>query len=190
LLIRKARLYLRHLDQYILMKKPKLKTLIWLGVILAFLVIAYTGAYLIAPGSYVYSEEYELNAPESKVIDAVKRFKAEHPNMTVPYTTINGTPCESLVKSEGRRDGSYWYSFYFYFPIQNEVYFAITRPSENGNTTFNFVSVNKTLDLPHWKTVNKDFDSNENNRVKYQFEAILKHLKIGYTDKGNSMSLW
>jgi hypothetical protein len=172
------------------MKKSTRKLLIWLAVIIGFLLFAYSGAYLLAPGSYVYSEDYELHAAESEVIAAVKQFKRQHPNMTVPYTTINGSPSESLTRSEGRNNNSYWYAFYFYFPKENEVYLTLTRPSDNGTTMFSLVSVNKTLDLPHWKEVNKDFSKEENLRIKAQFEAILKHLKIKYSDKGNSMSLW
>lgn len=172
------------------MKRPSRKAIIWIMAIILFLGFGYLGAYMLAPGSYPYAQHYELNAPENDVINAVKEYRTKHPETIVPYTTINGRLSESLSKDEGRRDSSYWYSFYFYFPAQNEVFLTLTRPSEDGKTDFSLVSVNKTLDLPHWKTVNEDFDSAENKRVKAQFEAILKQLKIEYRDKGNGMSLW
>lgn len=172
------------------MKRPSRKAIIWILVIILVLGIMYLGRGLLAVGSYPYAQHYELNAAEDDVIKAVKQFRTKHPETKVPYTTINGQPAESLSMEEGRRDSSYWYAFYFYFPSQNEVFLTLTRPSENGKTDFSLVSVNKTLDLPHWKTVNEDFNSSENKRVKSQFEAILKQLKIEYRDTGNNMTLW
>jgi hypothetical protein len=162
------------------MSRPVRRAIIWLVSILGFLALALGAGYMMGPGSYPYSENYELSAPEKDVIEAVKDFKTKRPDMIAP----------NLISSEGRRDSSYYYFVYFYLPHSNEILLSWIRQSYDGTTNFNLVSVNKGLDLGNWKRVNEDLSSEDNRRIKYEFEAILMHLKIKYKDNGNSMSIW
>ena len=87
-----------------------------------------------------------------------------------------------LSKGEGRKDSTYWYYVYFYYPQENQIVLTWTRPEGKSKTTFAFVGLNGGLDVGHWKRVNQDFGlllfSSENRRVKKQFEErILNKIK-------------
>jgi len=161
------------------------KVLIVIGIIFAVLFIMWQGAKMMAPGSYVYAENYQLAAPESRVIEAVKLFKKTHPEMVVPEAA-------NLASSEGRPDSSYWYFIYLYYPKENQIVLAWTRPTiDSLNTELAFVSINEGLGLWNWKQINKDFTGEDNKKLKAQFERrFVKELGIKYSDNGDSMSLW
>jgi hypothetical protein len=170
-------------------KTRKRIIIIWSSVITFIGFVIWFGNSL-APGSYPYAEIYEMQAPEKEVIESISKFKSHHQEMIVPDITIDGYPAGSIKNSEGKRDGSYWYINYYYYPNENEIVFTWTRPTGNGNTDLALVSINQGLDIGHWKDINKDFKRAENKKIKTQFEnKILKQLGIKFTDKGNSM-LW
>lgn len=71
------------------MQKRTKRTLITVIFILVGFVGFYQLVHMFAPGSYPFTEVYELNAPEKNVIDAVSQFKLEDPEFIVPNVTIN-----------------------------------------------------------------------------------------------------
>ena len=123
-----------------------------------------------APGSYPYAEEYEINAPESTLVDAIQEFKKNNPQYIVPDQT--------QLKDGRNDDKDYWYHIYFYYPKENQIIYSWTRPAEKGKTTFAFISINDGLALGNWKEINKDFSRSENTEQKKKFEErILNKIK-------------
>src|SRR5581483_5229342 len=157
------------------MSRKTRKLFIITGIICVGLFVMYQAAKMMAPGSYVYAKSYQLDAPENKVIEAVKMFKKRHPEMVDPDS--------NLIESEGRRDSSYWYFIYLYYPKEEQTVLAWTRPTVDSlNTELAFVSIN---DGSGWKQINKDFSGDDNKKLKAQFEQrFVKALGIRYSDKG------
>lgn len=160
------------------MQKRTKRTLITVIFILVGFVGFYQLVHMFAPGSYPFAEVYELNAPEKNVIDAVSQFKLEDPEFIVPNVTINNQPAGNLRECEGRKDNSYWYFIYFYYPKENQIVFTWTKPKGIDKTSFAFVSLNYGLDLGHWKDINDDFNFFENRKIKRTFEErILNRIE-------------
>lgn len=136
-----------------------------------------------SPGSYPYAETYELNYAEEEVKSAINKFKQEHSEYIVPKVTIDGKASLDLIDGQSK-EPNHWYVVYFYYLKENQILLTWTRPSENGKTTFAFVSVNKGLTLGNWKEINKDFSLAENNEEKKKFEErILNKIKEKLLDR-------
>jgi hypothetical protein len=152
----------------------------FMAFIKSFLVIIFLSkiaACNFAPGSYPYAETYELNYSEEEVKTAIKKFKQEHSEYIVPKVTIDGKTTWDL-KDEQSKEPNSWYIVHFYYPKENQIILAWTRPAEKGKTTFAFVSINEGLTLGNWKEINKDFGSSENKEEKEKFEErILNKIK-------------
>jgi hypothetical protein len=149
------------------MKKQTLTAIIICSSILITAVIA---ARLLSPGSYVYTEEYEVDLKESELIARLENFKLNNPRYNVPLEV-------GLV--DGRRDSlDNWFHIYFYYHDTDQIVKTWTRPSGRTTTTVGFVGLNKGLILGNWKFINKDFDSSENSAQKLKFEQqILNQVK-------------
>lgn len=157
-------------------KKTKIFFLI--GLLAVVIIGLYHLAKLFSPGSYSYAETYELNYSEEMVIKAVKQLKIQHKEMIAPKVTINNDGSYDLNESEGRTEGSYWYTIYFYYPKENQILMTNTRPNGGGKTSFSFVSINNGLGIGHWKEINNDFDAAEKRKLRMDFEQrILKPIK-------------
>ena len=130
----------------------------------------------IAAGSYPYAELYHINVNENDLVKAIINFKKQYPEYNVPSQT---------QLEDGREDDKdLWYHIYFYFPRENQIIYAWTRPGNKGETTFAFVSVNEGLNLGNWKDVNKDFKSSDNSLQKEKFEKrILNVIKSKFLKK-------
>ncbi len=153
------------------------KRLIIIVIVLTGLFFIYKLADMFAPGSYPYAENYELNYPEDKVIEAITKLKTSDNELLVPKVTIQGSGQWDL--NDGKEKVTdYWYKFYFYDKEKNEILFTWTRPAGPNSTTFAFVSINKGLELGHWNNINDDFGFFENRKIKKHFEeTILKRIK-------------
>ena len=137
----------------------------------------YKLAEMFAPGSYPYAEIYELNFSEKNTLNAIKQFQVQYPEIVVPKVTIKNKGSFNLGESEGQKGDAHWYSIYFYYPKENRIVYACTRPNGKEKTSFAFVLLNEGLDIGHWKDINKDFDSIENDKLKHEFEVrILKPI--------------
>ena len=132
---------------------------------------------MFSPGSYGHAEQYELNYPEDKVIEAINKLKNLNPDLVVPKVRIQNTG--QLDLNDGKeKETDHWYKFYFYDKTKNQILFTWTRPSGRNTTTFAFVSINNGLDLGNWKEVNDDFGFFENREIKKDFEeTILQRVK-------------
>ena len=107
----------------------------------------------LAPGSYPYAEEYEVNLNEPALIESIKKFKINNPQYNVP---------EEIQLKDGRNDEQdLWYHIYFYFPDENQILYTWTRTSGKQTTTFALVSINQGLIIGKWKEINKDFSDEE-----------------------------
>jgi len=160
------------------MTRKTKKTILIFGVIILGIFGFYELARMFSPGSFPFAEIYEFDYSEEKVIEAIRQFKVQHPEMTVPNVTIKNNGSFSLSESEGRKENSYWYLNYFYYTKENQIVFTWTRPSGRGKTSFAFVSLNNGLEIGHWKDINDDFGFWENRRLKKDFEErILEPIK-------------
>ena len=124
----------------------------------------------IAAGSYPYAEVYDVDMPESELIQKIKDFKKVNADYKVPGEV-------GLV--DGRhKNKDYWYHIYFYYKDKDQIIKAWTRrPVANGKTSFAFVAINQGLTLGNWKEINDDFSREENNEQKERFEhRILNRI--------------
>ena len=154
--------------------KTQNKTTLWILAIMFGIFCLYQFARMIAPGSYPFAEVYTIDAPEEKVLNAIKEFKTTHPEFIVPNVTINKGGSFNLSESEGRKENSFWNFNYFYYKKDNQIVFTWTRRSlENNKTEFAFVGLNDGLDLGNWQNVNDDFGYLENRNVKAKFERLI-----------------
>lgn len=157
------------------MKINKIKIL-FLVIILVIIGLVSWFGYNFAPGTYPYAEVYELNYSEEKVKSAINKFKQEHPEYIVPKVTMYNNQNSWDLTDEQSKEPSHWYGVYFYY--KNKILFTWTRSAGENKTTFAFVSINDGLELGHWKRINKDFSSSENEKLKEEFEEeILKKVK-------------
>ena len=144
------------------------RTLIIILIVLGGLFFLYKFADMFSPGSYGHAETYELNYPEDKVIEAVRKLKNSDTTLAVPIGLKDGKEKQS----------DHWYNLYFYDKKNNRIMFTWTRPSGRTSTTFAFVAINNGLTLGNWKDVNDDFGHPENKEVIKDFEeTILKQVK-------------
>jgi hypothetical protein len=155
------------------MTKKTRKAIIILGLLLVGLIGFIKLGTMLSPGSYGNAEIYEFNYSENQVQEAVRKFKIQHPDMVVPTVTIGNRGSFDLSKNEGRKDSSWRYFLYFYYPKENQIIFSWTRPVENGKTRFAFVSVNNGLEIGHWQDINHDFRSAQNKQLKQEFEERI-----------------
>jgi hypothetical protein len=160
------------------MEKQTKKVLLIIVLIVFGLFGFYKISSILAAGSYPFAEIYELNASEEVVIRAIDKFKVKHPEYIVPNVTIQNEGSFNLSESEGRKDSSYWYFVYFYYPKENQILLTWTRPNNEGGTSLAFVSINDGLELGHWKEINNDFWFLENRKLKKQFnERIVNEIQ-------------
>lgn len=126
----------------------------------------------LAPGSYPYAEEYEINVNESELIKAIQNFKKDNPQYIVPAQT-------QLTDGRKNEQGqNFWYHIYFFNHEENRIIKCWTRPIDNKKTTFAFIGINQGLELGNWRMINKDFSSSENKEEKKKFEQqILNVIK-------------
>lgn len=124
----------------------------------------------LAPGSYPYAEIYEINASETKTIDAVTRYKKNNPRFILP---------DDIPLIDGRRNSQdHWYHFYFFDAEQKQVFKTWVRGVGENKTNFAFVAVYDSNFPNRWKLVNKEFDDVVNDKYKRKFETeIINGIK-------------
>ncbi len=132
------------------------------GLIL-FLFLFYQLGKALAPGNYAYSEQYELNYPEGKVIEAAEKVREKNVYLHI------GEGWEDKDSTD------HWHHIYFNF--HNRMLLTWTRPNGKNNTTFAFVSMQDQNF--QWKDLNNDFGFFENRKIKEALEVeILAKIKI------------
>lgn len=125
----------------------------------------FIGCNTIAAGSYPYAEIYDVNMPESELIQNINDFKKANPDYNVP---------EEVGFVDGRRNSKdLWYHIYFYYKDKDQIIKAWTRPGTDGKTSFALVRINQGLTLGNWKDINNDFSREENNEQKQRFEKRI-----------------
>lgn len=130
-------------------------------------------------GHNTYAESYIVNYPEDKVIEAINKFKANNPQFQVPKVTISKSTFYDFMP-DGRDTGisSNWYTVYFYIKKQNSIMYTETSNIVKDKTEFTLVSLNKGLEIGHWKYVNRDLTDEEDEQLKSIFEnQILNPIK-------------
>ncbi len=119
-------------------------------------------AALISPGSYINTEEYELDCSKDKVINSIKKFKEKNTDFNVP---------ERYNLFDGKGDSNdYWYHVYFYFKEDSTIAHAWVRQVDFEPTIIGLVSIKINSDDYTWKLINKDFSSEQNIYQKRRFE--------------------
>ena len=134
-----------------------------IGGILLFLFCFYKLGSAFAPGSYAYSEQYELNYPEKEVIDACEKVREQNIYLHIGKGWEDKDPTD------------YWHHIYFNF--HNRMLLTWTRPNGKNSTTFAFVRMQD--ENSEWKDLNNDFGFFENRKLKEVLKKeILDKIKI------------
>jgi hypothetical protein len=125
----------------------------------------------ISAGSYPFAETYNLNYSESEVKQALQKIKILHSEYKMPENVGN-----FRLEDHQTENPAFWHITYFYFQDENEVIYTYTRENGKNETTFAFVQVEK-IGTNTWKSINSDFNYNENRKQIEKFEKrILKVL--------------
>jgi hypothetical protein len=134
-----------------------------IGGLLLFMFLFYKLGSAFAPGSYAYSEQYELNYPEKKVIEAAEKVREQNIYLHI------GEGWEDKDSTD------YWHHIYFNF--HNRMLLTWTRPNGENSTTFAFVRMQD--ENSEWKDLNNDFGYFDNRKIKEALEEeILAKMKI------------
>jgi hypothetical protein len=142
------------------------------------MILAYIGAWILAPGSYARAETYDFNISEDSLISIIYEVKNENPELDLTKK-VNISNGQSFDLKDGRRDkNDYWYSIYFYYPDKNEILHTWTRPINKKSTKLAFVGINSGLTLGNWRTINESFWWWKNKPDIEKFErSILNKIK-------------
>jgi hypothetical protein len=124
----------------------------------------------LAPGSYPYTEIYEFNVSEDKLIEGINKFKIDKPDFYVPeFVGLNDG------RSKDKTD--HWYHVWFYYKKENKIIYTWIR-GINKSSKFAFVAINEGLKLGNWQDINNDFPRRVNMAQKEKFEKfILNEIK-------------
>jgi len=151
-------------------------------------------------GSYPFAESWEINAKESVVIDAIKKFTVDG----VGGKPHGLTELESIAKRDTLYDWlspkmveyrrqlekdsltplpkynsdnsypNYWLFIDFYYTDTKQVVHAWTRPeTDSTKTTIAFVSIGDPGNRSQTKLINKDFWYFENKKQIVKFKKFV-----------------
>lgn len=141
----------------------KSKYIYIIGAGLLFVFLFYKLGSLFSPGSYASAEQYELNYPEKRVIEAAEKVREQNTYLHI------GKGWEDTDTTD------YWHHIYFNF--HNRMLLTWTRPNGKNSTSFAFVSIQDKNS--EWKDLNNDFGFFENTDIKEALETeILAKMKI------------
>ena len=162
------------------MKKRKIALIIIVSL-LSFVAIGYEAA-SISSGSLNYAQQYEFNVNKEQLIRAIEGFKDKNKKFLPP-------PGYSRPDSIDVYTPNFFDISIFYYDQNSIICLVIDNDNQvTSRSTVNFVSINEGLDGPLYNRINKDFDRDDNLRIKKEFEErILKKLGLPYKDKGNAM---
>jgi len=157
-------------------------SIILLGIVT--LLFFYVG-YLFSPGSYPFSEKYELNVSDEKLIELIQDIKVKHPEICVPENVYIGNNPFHLTDGDRDKYGNY-YHVYFYFQEEQQIIHTIIGGNKH-NSIIRFYAVNDGLILGRWKEINSEFwGSAENDNIKLKFEErILSKIKVSIKNYKN-----
>ena len=144
--------------------------------ILLVLILFYKLAKLFSPGSYPYSEIYEVNMNDSLLIKKINFFKQKNTSYNVPEKS--GLVDDTFGKESNR------FVLYFYYKQENQIILTWVRRLDKENCQFAIVSVNEGTELGKWKELNNDYGFFETIKEREKFEErILKSLNVTYSKK-------
>lgn len=113
-----------------------------------------------APGSYPYTEQYEFDVSEEKLINAINTLRDKEPDLKVP---------DSYEMTEGRQNANYhWYHFYIYYSGEEQILNCWVRANSTKTTNLALVSIGKPYGK--WKSLNRDFNRFENKEQQKKFQ--------------------
>jgi hypothetical protein len=126
--------------------------------------------FLFNPGTYHDVEKYDFNCSDSILIECVRKFKKDNSSYCVPQQT-------GLI--DGYDDSrALWYHIYFYVPDSDLGFHCWIRSFYRGKATLALVAVSPGISLTGWKLINKDLETEDNEKYKHIFEnSILNKLK-------------
>ncbi len=167
--------------------KTKYKILIGFAGLILISCFLYVVGWFLAPGSYARAEIYQLNISEDSLVQVIRDFKNENPDLvlTKPVHIPNGLEYNLM---DGRSDSTDdWYHSYFYYPDKNQIVNTWIRKDTRKTTQFAFVSLNNGLTLGNWITVNESILWWKNKPIKEEFEhRILKKLENKMKEQKNN----
>ena len=133
-------------------------------------------AKVFSPGSYPYSEIYEVNMNDSLLIEKIESFKQSYPSYKAPIKS-------ELVDDAYGKDSNR-FILYFYYKEENQILLTWVRRIDSENSQFAISSVNDGVELGKWKELNNYFGFFETRKEREKFEdRILKPLEVTYSRK-------
>jgi len=149
--------------------------------LLSFMVLAYLAG-SISSGSFNYAQQYQFNVSKAQLIKSIEKYKSENKRYNPP---LNCNARDSLD------DYTSNLTVYVFYPDQNSIVCFVIHSHEAKISYIYLVSINEGLTTPYYKRVNKDFDRNDNLKIKAEFkERVLNKLGLSYKDKGNGMLIF
>lgn len=188
--------------------RSKLKNMIFNGIFI-FLVLFSINEFLRRcvggfAGSYPFVEYWELEAPEHKVLNAIKDIGENDIYFNPPnnYKLISYRDTGYIWDSEPmihyldelKKDSTlplpeknyanyyhqYWTPLQFFYPDTDEIVYAWTRPTDDSSkTTLALVGMHKTNNPNRYNLINKDYWFIANRKQISKFESnILDKIKF------------
>jgi hypothetical protein len=157
---------------------------IWkIVVIIIFSLLSFIGlAYLagsISSGSFNYSQDYQFKISKAQLIEVVEKYKSENKRYNPPLYYNTRDSLDNYTSN---------FKVYVFYPDENSIVCFVIHSDEAETSSIYLVSVNEGLTSPYYKRVNKDFDREDNLRIKKEFEErVLNKLGYPYKGKGNAM---
>lgn len=149
------------------------KTIIIVFAVIIVMLFFYKIAKLFSPGSYPYSEIYEVNMNDSLLIEQIKQFKRKNIVFNVP---VNSDLVDDTYNKDSNR-----FILYFYYKAENKIILTWVRSLDKQHSQIGLVSVSDGIELENTKELNKDFGYFDSVKEREKFEnEILKPLSISY----------
>ncbi len=146
------------------------------------IVLLILGAYLLAPGSNPYAQEYTFNVSQKELIGHIITLKSQ----LVDQTRSNDMSYDQM-------DSFGTYHAYLWIPKERQTaHISVERNREDSTkSSILLIGFADNPSTGEWKLINKDFKRTENLQKKNSFELqFLNPLSLPYQNIGNSMFIF
>jgi hypothetical protein len=150
-----------------------------IGAIIIIGVVIIFGYYLIMSGNSGFEQQYKFDVSKEVLIKVVEDFKVQNKQF-IPIPKYEATDYLDTIST--------LFVAYIYYPKKDMIVcFTINNNPDYPDVSYlNLLSVNRGLNQPEFKLINRDFDRKENLEIKNEFrEKFLNKLNLDYSDNGN-----
>jgi hypothetical protein len=152
------------------------KIIVIVFAIIIGIVLFYKIAKVFSPGSYPYSEIYEMDMNDSLLIEQIQQFKQKNNSYKVP---LESDLVDDTYNKESNR-----FIFYFYYKEENKIVMTWVRSIDKEHSQLGIVSISDGIELANTKELNNDYGFSETIKEREKFEnKILKNLNSNFDRK-------